>query len=302
MRTALIVLGVLLALGIVGAGFVYSRVISLTSQQVTPDLHVIFGMGSNVAVLRTGEGAIVVDTMTFTPQGAAIRKKATELAGEEVIMVINSHYHLDHTHGNPAFPEGTRVVSTERTLWHLEQTDMDHFEGAEALLPNETFDSHTHLTIGNKNLTLLHPGRGHTDGDLVVLFEEDRVVHMGDLHFNGHYPNIDLEAGGSVQRWPASIERVILELDFDIVIPGHGEVTDVEGLRQFQRFVAQLGEVGNRAAESGLTLEQVTASTELTEDAGYTPIKWLGISIGLDREFVLRRAWEEETGNFVLRE
>ena len=84
-----------------GATFLYSQVVSLTSQKISDDLHVIFGMGGNVAVLRTGEGAVVVDTMTFVPQGSAILDMATELAGEEVVMVINSHYHSDHTHGNP---------------------------------------------------------------------------------------------------------------------------------------------------------------------------------------------------------
>jgi cyclase len=216
--------------------------------------------------------------------------------------VINSHYHSDHTHGNPAFPEGTRVVATERTLWHLENSDMAHFAGAEHTLPNETFQSQSSLTVGNKHLTLLHPGRGHTDGDLVVLFEEENTIHMGDLHFNGHYPNIDLEAGGSVQEWPATIDRVLAELDFATVIPGHGPVTDIKGVRQFQTFIQQLGEVGKQAAEDGLTEEQLLATSALTEDAGYEPIKWLGISLGLDRPFVLRRAWEEATGNFELRE
>lgn len=302
MKKLFTILAVLVCLALAGAGYVYSSVVSLSSEKITPDLHVIFGLGGNVAVLRTGEGAVIVDSMTFTTQGDAIREKASELAGEEVVMIINSHYHLDHTHGNPAFPVGTRVLATERTLWHLQQTDMGHFAGAEPLLPNETFTHKTRVALGSKNLTVLHPGLGHTDGDLVVLFEEDRAVHMGDLHFNGHYPNIDLEAGGSVQAWPASIETVIDTLDFDTVIPGHGPVTDASGLRQFQSFIQQLAEIGLRSADQGLSVDQALGSPELTADVGYEPITWFGISLGLDRSFVLRRAWEEATGNFELRE
>lgn len=202
MKKLLYALAALLILAFSGAGILYYQVNSLSSEQITPDLHVIFGLGGNVAVLRTGAGAVIVDSLTFTTQGAAIREKAAELTGEPVVMIINSHYHLDHTHGNPAFPDGTRVVATERTLWHLQQTDMAHFAGSESLMPNETFTEQKRLTLGSKNLTVLHPGLGHTDGDLVVLFEEDRAVHMGDLHFNGHYPNIDLEAGGQCRHGP----------------------------------------------------------------------------------------------------
>ena len=92
--------------------------------QLTSDLHMISGdFGGNVGVLKTGAGTVIVDTMTFTQQGEAIRTLAEEITGEPVIMIINSHYHLDHTHGNPGFEPGTRVVATARTLEHLQELD-----------------------------------------------------------------------------------------------------------------------------------------------------------------------------------
>jgi glyoxylase-like metal-dependent hydrolase (beta-lactamase superfamily II) len=213
--------------------------------------------------------------------------------------VINTHYHLDHTHGNPAFEPGTRVLSTERTLSHLKALDADFWSGdAAELLPNETFADRQTLTIGGKTLELVHPGRGHTDGDLVVLFAEEGVIHMGDLLFNGHYPNIDLEAGGTVQGWPQTLDRVA-PMSFDRVIPGHGPTTDRVGFAQFRTFMVQLGEIGRRAAAEKISLENTLATDQLTADAGYVPIRFI-ISLGLDREFVLRRAWEEATGNFTV--
>ena len=74
--------------------------------KVTDDVHMISGLGSNVGVLRTRDGALVVDTMTFAMQGRAIREHAEKLAGP-VQVLVNTHYHLDHTHGNPAFAPGT---------------------------------------------------------------------------------------------------------------------------------------------------------------------------------------------------
>jgi glyoxylase-like metal-dependent hydrolase (beta-lactamase superfamily II) len=274
----------------------------LTVTQVTPDLHMISSeWGGNVGVLKTGAGTVVVDTMTFTLQGERIREIAEGLTGEPVTMIINSHYHLDHTHGNPAFDAGTRVVATERTLHHLQQLDAGHFSGdAAALLPNETVTIEDSLVIGDKTIRVLHPGRGHTDGDLVVLFEEERVLHTGDLFFNKHYPNIDLEAGGSVVAWGDTLES-LFELPFDQVIPGHGDVTDAEGMRQFQAFIRELAEVGAYAASINGSLQDTLVNGRLTADAGYVPITF-GPIMSLDREFVMRRTWEEATGNFELYE
>ena len=284
----------LLVLIVLGAAWLYSNIRSLESKQITDDLYMLKGFGGNVAVLRTGVGAVVVDTMTFQMQGERIRERAEMLTGEPVKIVINTHYHLDHTHGNPAFRVGIRVA-TKRTLHHLQNLDADYWQGAAAeSLPNQLVDQHQDISIGNKTLRLIHPGRGHTDGDLVVLFVEDRTLHLGDLFFNSLYPNIDLEAGGSVQHWDDTLEEV-LGLAFDRVIPGHGPVTDAAGLRQFQAFIRQLAAVGTDAAIRGLSLEQTQQGAALNEDDGYGVV-FVG---GPDRAFVIRRAWEEATGAVV---
>ena len=275
---------------------VYQRVSSLEVVKVTGDLHAIYGFGSNVGVLRTEEGSVVVDTMTFTLQGREIRERAEQLGGL-VQAIVNTHYHLDHTHGNPAFPSGTKIISTDRTLAYLDAFDAEYWSGdAAGTLPNETFEQEHTLSIGGKTVRLLHLGRGHTDGDLVVHFVEDRTVHTGDLFFNGRYPNIDLEAGGSVREWSATIDR-ILELDFEHVIPGHGPVTDAAGLRAFQRFMVQLAEVGREAERSGRSLEETQANAVLDADAGYE-VMAIPFVMRLDRDFVVRRAWEEANGSF----
>lgn len=288
---------ILAALILLGAGYVLIQVRNIAVEPLSEDLFVLRGLGGNTAVLRTSEGAVVVDTMTLPLQGERIRAVAKELTGSDTVLLINTHYHLDHTHGNPAFEPGTRVLSTERTLKHLQALDAQFWEGdAAALLPNETFSNRQRLHIGGKTLTLVHPGPGHTDGDLVVIFQDEAVVHMGDLLFHGHYPNIDLEAGGTVQQWPQTLDAV-LQLPFEQVIPGHGPTTDREGIRQFQAFLRQLGEIGREAAAREETLETVLNAQVLTTDQSYEPIKLI-VPIGLDRDFVLTRAWEEATGNF----
>jgi glyoxylase-like metal-dependent hydrolase (beta-lactamase superfamily II) len=212
--------------------------------------------------------------------------------------VFNSHYHIDHSHGNPGFAAGTRVVATQRTLDYLMHFDADYWRGAAAgTLPNDLFSDAHELRLGGKTVRALHLGRGHTGGDLVVLFVEDRVLHTGDLFFHRRYPNIDLEAGGSVEAWIQTLDRV-LALDFDRVIPGHGDVTDREGLLAFQRFLVELWQVGRDAAREGLALEATLRTARLTQDAGYGVIG-VPFVFRLDRDFVVTRAWQEATGAVV---
>jgi cyclase len=278
-----------------GAAFVFVQLRTLDVERITDDLHMIKGLGGNVAVLKTGAGAVIVDTMTFTMQGSRIRRLAESLTGEQVVMVINTHYHGDHTHGNPGFLPGTQVLSTTRTLEHLNTLDAAYWTGdAALLLPNHTFEKDLEVRLGSKTLQLLHPGRGHTDGDLVVVFVEDAALHAGDLFVNRVYPNIDLKAGGTVREWPDTLDAV-LALPFTQVIPGHGALSDRAGLEQFQRFMRQLAAVGADAKAKGLSLDDTQRQAVLTEDAGYQTME-IPLLVSLNRNSVIRSAWEEATG------
>lgn len=299
LRKLAIAAAVLVAVAGAALVWLYHEVTTLQSERVTDDVHVVQagGINGNVAVLRTGEGAVVVDTMTFRAQGARIRELAEKLAGSPVQAVINTHYHLDHSHGNPGFPPGTHVVATQRTLDYMLAFDGGYWSGDNAgTLPNDTFDSERELRIGGKTIRTLHLGRGHTGGDLAVLFVEDRVLHLGDLLFEGRYPNVDLEAGGSVEAWIGTLDRA-LALDFERVIPGHGPVTDRSGIERFQRFLREVWGLAAQAASEGLPLErtQELARSTLASDAGFVAIGIPGI-LRLDRDFVVRRAFEEATG------
>jgi len=290
-----VIAAVLIAIAGMLAVYFYNRVTLLETEPVTDSVHVIYGVGGNVAVLRTQRGAVIVDTMSFPLQGRRIRELAERIAGGPTQAVINTHYHADHTHGNPAWPVGTPIVATERTRAYLARFDPAFWQGAAAgAVPNDLVTDRRDLRIGDKTVRSLYLGRGHTGGDLVVLFVEDRVLHTGDLFFNHRYPNIDLEAGGSVQEWAATLERV-LALDFDRVIPGHGPVTDRAGLLEFQRFIAELAQYAKDSAAAGRSLEETLAGAHLEHDGGFETMS-IPFVYKFDRDFVIRRAWEEATG------
>jgi glyoxylase-like metal-dependent hydrolase (beta-lactamase superfamily II) len=287
-------LATLLLLAAAVGAWAWWRVGYVEVERVTESVYVLRGVGGNVGVLVTSAGVVVVDTMTFPRQGSAILARLREITTQPVVMILNTHYHRDHTHGNPAFAPGTKVVATAQTRAHLERRDADFWkdERARGMLPNETFE-HTHeFRIADKTVRSHHVGRAHTDGDLVVHFVEDRVLHVGDLFFNGHYPNIDLEAGGSVREWPATMERVLaLDLEFDQVIPGHGPLSNRAGYRAFQGFIASLWEQTSAVAAAGGTRADALREVDLA-GFGLTPL-WFARS--LNRDFVIGRAYEEAT-------
>ncbi len=278
--------------------YVFINVRSISVEPLAEGVFVLRGVGGNATVISTQRGTVVVDSMTFPMQGGLIRKKAEELTNAKVRLLINTHYHLDHTHGNPGFEPGTKVVSTENTLNHLKALDAKFWQGdAELLLPNDTFKDQRAFDMGDTTIRVLHPGRGHTDGDLVVFVAKHKLVVMGDLFFNQSYPNIDLEAGGSVQNWSDTLDRVFAE-EFNLVVPGHGATTDRQGMKQFEGFIQELAELGRNARIEKLSLEQTIKQAELKSDKNYHELSFVGIPLGLNRRFVITRAWEEATGNF----
>jgi len=122
-RIALVVVGLLAVLAV----YAYQRVTSLEAERVTDDVHVLFGLGGNVGVLATERGAVIVDSMTFRMQGARIREAAEKIGRGPTQAIINTHYHRDHTHGNPAFAAGTKVLATQRTRDYLLHFDAPYW-------------------------------------------------------------------------------------------------------------------------------------------------------------------------------
>ena len=281
----------LVVLGAILGGVIWWRLGSIDDTFLTDSVHMFSGIGGNAGVLLTPEGVVVVDTMMLVGQGHAIQRHIRELTPQPVVAVLNTHYHFDHTHGNPAFPVGTKVVATAKTLQHLHERDADYWRESPArdLLPNDTFDGPMReIRLGGKTVRSYALGRGHTDGDMVVLFVEDRVLHTGDLVFNGQYPNIDLEAGGSVRLWPATLDKV-LALPFDIVIPGHGPPTTRHGIEHFRDFMTSLWTQTTAIRDRGGSVEDAIALVNI-DDFGLHAVFPVYM---LNRGFVIRRTWEE---------
>jgi len=113
----------------------------------------------------------------------------------------------------------------------------------------------------------VHYAHAHTDGDSVIFFNNDNIVHMGDIYFNfGSLPFVDVDSGGSVDGILAAVNDVIKQIDErTIVIPGHGPVSDRSGLETYAKLVKKAKDLMLKAMQNNASLEQVLKADPLAE-------------------------------------
>ncbi|HVF89668.1 MAG TPA: MBL fold metallo-hydrolase [Blastocatellia bacterium] len=134
--------------------------------------------------------------------------------------------------------------------------------------PTLTFDREIRMYLGGKEVQVFHVKRGHTDGDSIIYFPADRVVHMGDLFFNKLVPFIDRAHGGSTSEWIETIDAVVARVDpSSQVIPGHGEATTVPELKAFRQYFVDLRAVVKQAIDKGLSRDQAVKDVKLEQYA-----------------------------------
>ena len=157
------------------------------------------------------------------------------VTNQPVKYVIDTHHHADHSGGNAKLQaDGTLAVASAQARARM-------IEGKQPGLPDITVQPRGSLYLGGKSVEIYWLGRGHTDGDVVVLFPQHRVLAAGDLYTHGEgLPElVDYNGGGSAKEWPATIDKV-LKLDFDTVVPGHGDVSKKADLVKFRESTTRL--------------------------------------------------------------
>jgi len=216
----------------------------LTMEKVSANLYVIIGDGGNVAVMPTNEGVLVVDDK-FARDAPQIMEKIKSISDKPVKYVLNTHQHGDHTGGN----EIMMTAQNAQILIHRNARD-NMVAGKMPGLPQITFADEAQVFLDGKQVIAHHYGRGHTNGDSVILFPSERVLHTGDLFVNGTAPFIDYSAHGSIVDWDKTVDKV-LQLDFDTVIPGHGPVAKKADLMKWRTTIATLRSRAKTACAGG---------------------------------------------------
>ena len=198
---------------------------------VVPHVWVLSGALDNTTVVEGPRGLVLVDDQ-FASRFASLTAAVRRLSSAPVAAVINTHYHGDHTGGNAAFhAAGAMIVAhaavTRRLLAPPPDplTDLPAPPAVDAALPDRIYTgARAELRLAGMPVRLIHPAPAHTDGDTIVVFPSLNVIAAGDLVGN-HYPNIDVEVGGSIDGTIQAVDFVLsLTGPRTRVIPGHGPV------------------------------------------------------------------------------
>jgi cyclase len=202
----------------------------LDTIKIKDDLFVIHNdfVPGNTTVLMTNEGVVLVDDK-FEIDHDGIMAQLKKLTSQPVKYVINTHYHGDHSGGNPKLQAlGAQVVTSENARAKMADVKQPG-------MANITLEENLRLYVGGKRIEVHYFGRSHTNGDVVVLFPDHRVLSAGDMFtFGDATPElIDYAGGGSAKDWTKTLDGA-LQLDFDAVVPGHGIVTTKQEMRKFR--------------------------------------------------------------------
>lgn len=229
--------------------------------QVSASIYMLEGAGGNMTALIGKDGTLLVDD-DFAEMAEKLLNKLKELKGGSPRYIINTHFHYDHTGGNEIFgPTATVIAASEvrerlmneQTLWKKQHPPVPL-----AGLPNLTFEGSLTLHLNNEDVNVLHLPHGHTDGDSVVFFVQEKVVSMGDLYFSGMYPIFHPEHGGNLSGFVKNIEMVLKQIPEDAkIVPGHGPLTSKSELAKYHQMIVASINTVRKGMRAGRTLKQI---------------------------------------------
>jgi len=264
-HTSLLVFsGIMLAAGGAWAQQEDFSKVEIKTTKLTENIYMLEGAGGNIGVSVGEDGVIVIDDQ-YAPLTGKIQEAISKLSQKPIRFVINTHWHGDHVGGNENLANvGSVIIAHENVRKRMSSEQFIQLMNRKVppsppkALPVVTFTTDITLHFNGEDIHVIHADPTHTDGDSVVVFPKAKVIHMGDDYFASGFPFVDLGSGGSVVRLIASLDVILGQIPDDLkVIPGHGEVSDVAGLRKYRAMLDGAVAAVKKARAAGKSVEQM---------------------------------------------
>ena len=235
--------------------------VEMKSTHVAGNVYMLEGAGGNIGVSVGEDGILIVDDQ-FAPLADKIRAALKDLGDGKLKFILNTHWHGDHTGGNPEFGPEAPIIAHTNVRKRLMQ---EHKRGDRIIppmkkegLPVITFDHSLSVHFNGEEIKAIHSPHAHTDGDLIIYFTKSNVVHMGDIYFSGRFPFIDRASGGTVQGVIDAVEQVLRTIPEDArIIPGHGPLSTKKDLENYRSMLRETWDFVKKQKSQGKTLEAV---------------------------------------------
>lgn len=237
--------------------------VEIKTTKVAGSVHMLEGAGGNIGVSSGPDGVLIVDDQ-FAPLADKIRAALKPLGAGQLRFVLNTHFHFDHTNGNPVFGREALIVAHANARRRL-ASDMVVLGQPHKALPKEglpvvTYETAVSIHFNGEEVRVVHFPAGHTDGDSVVFFTGSNVIHMGDDFFAGRFPFVDIDNGGSVEGLARNVGEVVSKAPADVkIIPGHGPLSSLADLRAYHAMLVETTDIVRARLRAGRTLEQAKA-------------------------------------------
>jgi glyoxylase-like metal-dependent hydrolase (beta-lactamase superfamily II) len=264
---------------------------------------------SNAGLIVDGDRSLLVDTLfdlKLTREMLDAMRRASPAAAT-IDTLVNTHGNGDHWFGNQLVG-GARIVTSTRSAREMaevgparlaqllrQSSEMGEvgdylrrifgafeFEGITITLPTETFDGETTLQVGAKEVRLYEVGPAHTQGDLLAHVPGDRAVFTGDILFIEGHPVV---WAGPVSNWIRACDR-ILAMDVETIVPGHGPLTDKNGVRRLRDYLDYIAREARRRYDGGMPAFEAAQDIALDDYSSWGDAERIVVNVStLYREF-----------------
>jgi len=248
----------------------------LVAKQIAKDTYVFVGAkedfsyknGGNIVntgFIVTEEGVVIIDTGPSYTYGSQMKQAIIEITNKPIIKILITHHHPDHFLGNQAFT-GVPIFALPKTIQQLKREANGFLDNMYRLVGKAMKDTEVETTnikplsitqekLGRHHLEYIYLS-GHTPSDLVIFDKETGVLFTGDLTFHNRALTTP---HAQPEEWLNSLD-VIKKVDFKIIVPGHGEITEnLEPVEQTRDYLVWLEKTISNAVEHGLEMNEVLA-------------------------------------------
>src|SRR5918993_685727 len=241
--------------------------VTIKTTELTESIYMLEGSGGNIIVSLGEDGVFMVDDQ-FAPLTEKIKEVISKITDQHIKFVINTHWHPDHTGGNENFGElYALIVSHDNVRKRLSTEQFQEFFNrsvpplSEKGLPIITFSDNMTIFQNGDEIKIIHLDNGHTDGDSIVYFTKNNVIHVGDDFSDKAYPFLDIRAGGSIDGLISSLKMISFIINNETkVVSGHAGISNKTKVNEYANMLTDVRNQISQMITEGKSLQDVIAS------------------------------------------